>query len=103
MLTGEQQLLVVSKWHDEVIFRVSEHARTGRDLRLSDCALMLDLLKADPDIARIGRDKAALSRVIRAATLLHLTHSWPAPPLGPPRTMWRLLSWTWYKIRLRTE
>lgn len=71
MLGGVQCVLIVQKWHEEVLFRVSEHARTGHDLRLSVSALMGDLLKVDPFLNTLGKDKAALSRVVRAATSVH--------------------------------
>lgn len=71
MLGGVQCVLLVQKWHEEVLFRVSEHAHTGHDLRLSVSALMGNLLKVDPFLSSLGKDKAALSRFMRAATSLH--------------------------------
>lgn len=68
MLGGVQRVHIVQKWHDEVVFRFSEHARSDRDLRLSMSAFMGDVLKVDAFLKALGTYMAALSRVVRAAT-----------------------------------
>ena len=65
MVTMDERLFVVSKWADEVAFRVASHGSSSRSLQLHLSNIMGDLLKADMD----GQDAAATAVSAAAATL----------------------------------
>jgi len=71
MLTDAERLLVVQRWHDVVIARLARNQTTGQDLRLHLSNLVAHFLSTDNEMSALGRDKAGLSRVVKAAADLH--------------------------------
>jgi len=70
-LTGAERLLVLQRWHDVVIARLARHQTTGQDLRLHLSNIVAHLLSTDNEVSALGRDKAGLSQVVKAAADLH--------------------------------